>query len=642
MEVLYLVGAALLICIAHFIRLFRWKLFIEIYEKPDFSSLTKSLAVGYITNYILPYKLGDIIRAVLSGKKLKNGYALAFSTVIIDRYFDINCVGIIFSVFAISGRGSQGITSSAIFYMVASAVLFLLTALLYVFKNTLKKAIKAVAGIFNSRIEAGLLQFVWAIILNFKDIFLKINIFKLFIATVSMWAVYLLSYFMYGEFLNVLGNSSSLVDVFTILFTQNGIKAGTFFVPMLENTADFISLLAYSFYILCPLIILLAASVIVKTSIGQSNEQNYLNLLPHLDPDERLNFLEQYFSGKNRDYIINYLKINQDISIIRDYSAGSNATTMLCTNGKATFFRKYAFGNDGAKLYEQILWLKKNKDFLKLPKILKYEYNEIYCYYDMPFESNSVGLFEYAHSMPVEKSWLVIKSALEELEASIYKQNQRLADTATIHAYYESKVKSNLNKIKAAKRISKLLEYDTIYINGVAYSNLQFYDKYLSEENLQKVFAKDTYATIHGDLTIENIICRCDLKGADDFYLIDPNTGNLHESPNLDYGKLLQSIHGGYEFLMATKTVECENDKITFMFTKSSVYNELHAKLKDYILENFGIERSRSIYYHEIIHWLRLMPYKIEKNGKRALIFYAGLLMILKDIVELYGEGSDE
>ena len=174
------------------------------------------------------------------------------------------------------------------------------------------------------------------------------------------------------------------------------------------------------------------------------------------------------------------------------------------------------------------------------------------------------------------------------------------------------------------------------------YPNLQAYEKYLSEETLQRVFHNDTYATIHGDLTIENIICNCSANGAPDYYFIDPNTGNVHDSPNLDYGKLLQSIHGGYEFLMATQNVECEENKIQFMYTKSSVYDELHARLHQYMTEHFSYEQVRSIYFHEIIHWLRLMPYKIEKTGKRALIFYAGLLMLLKDIIETYGDSIDE
>ena len=28
---------------------------------------------------------------------------------------------------------------------------------------------------------------------------------------------------------------------------------------------------------------------------------------------------------------------------------------------------------------------------------------------------------------------------------------------------------------------------------------------------------------------------------------------------------------------------------------------------------------------HEVIHWLRLMPYKLNKDRKRAAMFYAGL-----------------
>ena len=62
------------------------------------------------------------------------------------------------------------------------------------------------------------------------------------------------------------------------------------------------------------------------------------------------------------------------------------------------------------------------------------------------------------------------------------------------------------------------------------------------------------YSDIHGDLTIENLICRRESEKEKDYYIIDPNTGNVHDSPNLDYSKLLQSLHGGYEFLMNTKT----------------------------------------------------------------------------------------
>ena len=131
---------------------------------------------------------------------------------------------------------------------------------------------------------------------------------------------------------------------------------------------------------LIPLFVLLGLSMYypVKQRGNNDEYENYLNLLPHLDPKERLVFLENYFSGSNREYINNYLKINQGVSIIRDFSAGSNATTMLCMDEKKTFFRKYAFGEAGEKLYEQILWLEENADILAVPKILNQEKTELY------------------------------------------------------------------------------------------------------------------------------------------------------------------------------------------------------------------------------------------------------------------------
>ena len=84
---------------------------------------------------------------------------------------------------------------------------------------------------------------------------------------------------------------------------------------------------------------------------------------------------------------------------------------------------------------------------------------------------------------------------------------------------------------------------------------------------------------------------------------------------------------------MNTKNVSYENNKIEFLFTKSSVYNKLLDELVIYLKEKFGEKALRSIFYHEIIHWLRLMPYKINKNeGEKSLLFYAGLIMVATDV----------
>lgn len=90
--------------------------------------------------------------------------------------------------------------------------------------------------------------------------------------------------------------------------------------------------------------------------------------------------------------------------------------------------------------------------------------------------------------------------------------------------------------------------------------------------------------------------------------------------------------------MMATKNVSIEKNHINFVFTKSESYTYLYSMLDEYMREHFTQERVKSIYYHEIIHWLRLMPYKIEKNGKRVLLFYAGMLMVMNDVINNFEE----
>ena len=632
-----LIIAIVLVCLAHFIRTLRWELFVKTYEKPNTKNLLQSLSIGYFINSFIPFKAGDLVRAWISGRKMKNGRGFALATVIVDRYLDILVVGILFAIFSAFNLDSA---DSVWFYMFFAVGVLAVTLLVYILRGYVKKILKNIAGIFNARIEIRLLRFFWSLIWSFKDIFKKISKTQLLLETLGMWILYLTSYYCFAAFLSNQGSNMNWLDVFYMLFTKNSIHVGSLGAITVTQGMLNTQMIWTGIYLFAPIVILFVISLCLKSKNDGSvdSEESYLNLIPQLDEDERRNFLETYFSNERREYIESYLKINQNILIIRDYSAGSNATTMLCMNNGKNFFRKYAFGADGDKLYQQIEWLQRFKDIIPLPDIMQYQKKDNFCYYDMPYDSQAVGLFDYAHSMPKENAWKFIKKATECLENSLYKVNQRPADKATIDEYIKSKVNKNLDKIMNAKYLKRLMEYDEIIINGRSFHNLPYYLPYLSEEHLYDIFKNDTYSEIHGDLTIENIICTRNADGDDDFYIIDPNTGNVHDSSNLDYGKLLQSIHGGYEFLMATKNVSIEKNHINFVFTKSESYTYLYSMLDEYMREHFTQERVKSIYYHEIIHWLRLMPYKIEKNGKRVLLFYAGMLMVMNDVINNFEE----
>lgn len=631
-SLVYLLLAIGFLCAAHLIRVSRWSLFVSVYEKPNTKSLIFSLTIGYFLNYILPFKLGDIVRAYLSGKKMKNGKTLGFSTVIVDRYLDVICVGIIFFLFSKTGIESESSKNLAKLFIAIALIFIIIMWIVYLFRGPVKKLVHSFAGIFNANIESKIFRLSWALIWNFKDILHKINKLKLIGISALMWVTYIISYLFLAKALNVIGIGMIWTDVFMMLFSQEGLQKSTNTTILSWHSLIFVA------YMTISLVILLLISLFMKDREISTGKNNYLNLFPHLHPDERLNFLDNYFSNNNREHVKTYLEINRSVSIIKDFSAGSNATTMLCTDGTSTVYRKYAFGSDAEKLYQQILWIKQNEKNLPLPQILKEEKSNRYCFYDMQYNPNTVGLFTYVHSTPFDKAWNMMERILNCLEGSIYKENVRASSPDIIRKYILQKVNKNLQKIKKANRFKDLIKYDKIIINGVEFPNIGQYMKYLSVDYLENVFLDDYYSVIHGDLTIENIICTYDGSGHDNFYIIDPNTGNIHDSPNLDYGKLLQSIHGGYEFLMATKDVKVCGNHIDFLFTRSAVYVKLHEKFKDLMEEKFGRKVTKSIYFHEIIHWLRLMPYKIEKDEKRAVLFYAGLLMVMNDVIKTYGE----
>ena len=231
----------------------------------------------YLLNYILPYKLGDLVRAWISGRKMKNGKPLGLSTVIVDRYFDIVSVGFIFLVLSIANRDKSELLAMAGFYIVVAIVLLVVAFALYFIRGTVKKAISIYAKVFNKHIESVILCFAWALIWNFKDIFQKISKIKLILSTVGMWILYLISYYLFSGFLASFGEGITWIDVFTMLFAQNSISSSTGNVTLFwKNESISMHLFYMASYMAVPLILML----VIKQIIRQLRSRLDLRIIP--------------------------------------------------------------------------------------------------------------------------------------------------------------------------------------------------------------------------------------------------------------------------------------------------------------------------------------------------------------------------
>ncbi len=631
MTIILMMIAIGLMLVGHIYKVKRWGLYINVYEKPAEGNLLGALAVGHVINTIIPVRIGDVFRVFISGKKMKNGYALSIATVLTDLYIDLVTVGAMCGGLLFIGKGGEKLQQVAHQYSIIFLIVIPTTLICIICRRYIKKLIAICSKVFNETIEFNLMYISYLVIASLKDIVKHISKIKFVLYSFFMWLGYILAYVFFAEALQSKDLSYTTSEVFATLFSGGA-------VYKVNSGIDMIMWLCF---LILPLLICLLISEI------RSEKNKVLVrrlILPQMSEADKLAFLRTYYEEENREHINLYLEINKDVSVVQDNSAGSNASTVVILKDEKLYYRKYAFDVDGEKLAEQIEWIENHQMDIPLPCIVDKRIEKDFATYDMHSYASAVGLFRYIHTMPAENGWKILENALDDIRSGLHTKNVRHGDPDTIKKYISSKVSKNLWIIKEKdKYITNLEKYDSILVNGKRFKTLKFYADMLAENHLIDIFSNDTYADIHGDLTIENIVCLSNPEEIDvmeykekvqplNYYFIDPNTGNVHDSPFLDYAKLLQSLHGNYEFLMMVQNVTINRESVNYMMTKSEAYAYVYTKYKKYLQNKFSKEEVLSIYYHEIIHWLRLMPYKIRKDEKLAVVFYTGLLQVLADV----------
>ena len=630
MSVFLFIISIILIIAGHMVKSLRQKQFADFYEDVKLPVFNEALAAGYILNLAVPFRLGDLLRAVILGRRMKNGFSFAFATVVVDRILDVIVVGFIYLIlYFLSPAVSLDAGQSALFYVLLSAVSIALIAIVTCARVKVKKIIRLFTGIFNEKIELTLMFFFWSVITAFRDIAIRSNKKKLILLTTLMWGLYTASYYVIALSITMMGGEATLMGVFSYLFSSSSIDKGNLSGGYTDKVM--IVYLALS----ATLLFVIGVISSVKNRGGEQDiaSEKTMMLLPQVHESDRRSFLENYFEGDRHAYVRGYLEANNDIQIISDYSAGSNATTLLAIKDDRTIFRKYVVGTDAGKLHDQVEWIQGFSSVLPLPEILFEKKEEGMTLYDMPAITGAAGFFEFIHTNPVEKSFKIIRHVFDDLDNNLYSREEGTADPDIIEKYIEKKILKNIKLIEENHRFADLIRYEEVVVNGKTVKGFPSLKKAMSKEKLKEIFSSDRVSPIHGDVTVENIIVTPGADKGRGYYLIDPNTGNILDSRFIDYAKLLQSLHGGYEFLMRTERCSISGNEIKFMAGASRSYRDLYKEYSSMLKERFSESELKSIYYHEIANWLRLMPYKLEHDEAKAPVFLAGMLLVADGII---------
>ena len=329
------------------------------------------------------------------------------------------------------------------------------------------------------------------------------------------------------------------------------------------------------------------------------------------------------------------------LEVVADLSSGSSATTLLCRREGRLFYRKFVFGEDKDRLFAQTEHLiHLAQAGVPVTPILEVLRDEAHCRYDMPYRADAVDFFTYLHTHTPGQNRARLVTILDALVASVH-ADALPATPEAIDSYIRNKIVARVETLLGAGGLAPILAAESLVVNGIRLPGLTGLAGLLEPARLRELLAHDKCARVHGDLTVENIVC-CEGEGASSgFYLIDPNGGNLLDTPLLDYAKLLQSFHGGYEFLVRVGKVSVRAEhrvaEVDFPGFISPAYARLQADLDGYLRLHLSESELTSAYLHEAVHWLRLMPYKLRSDPARAPVFYAALVRALHTVARRVG-----
>jgi glycosyltransferase 2 family protein len=90
-ELVYILPALGIIVLTFVVRAYRWQILLRPFKQIPVNEIYAPLMIGFMGN-ILPARAGEFLRAYLVGKKQGITFAGAFSTIIVERLFDLICL----------------------------------------------------------------------------------------------------------------------------------------------------------------------------------------------------------------------------------------------------------------------------------------------------------------------------------------------------------------------------------------------------------------------------------------------------------------------------------------------------------------------------------------------------------------------
>jgi uncharacterized protein (TIRG00374 family) len=651
--------------IGQWLRMLRTKIIINQVRAGDAKGQFASLSVGYLINALTPFRIGEIVRSYLISSRLQISFLYTFAAVVIERCIDVIFICIVALLIAVTI--STNITTIIFFSALSGltiAVLLLLALWLLAKENkTILRLIWFLTSLLNKELQNSLRFKVWSLIYGLQRFTAnKTAVLNYILLAIISWASLLIStgiiayYYFRSSNISQIGVllSEPYIAVTSLMgaigvdvYIENATSVLSSFISP-QNAKEY--LITVWFVLIVPMALIGLASVFIfkwkkqkrlKPTSSLNEFSNKLSRQFDLSQEFPV-FLDSYFKNDSLTKILHKIEIDGKVSLVKFFKGGSDALTMLAMKNDELFVKKIVIPEFASRLKLQYNWLNTHKN-KSIVKTLREEETSMYYAIDLEYSPSNISLFEYIHTHNLAQSKSMVEEVWEVACKTIYKNlTKEKKHVKEIKQYINERL---IKKVEFAAKINldlkNALESEKIYINGELYDNLYtVIDKIKNNKNAWNDI--ETYresAAVHGDLTIDNILVDTKL---DTPYIIDPSDDNQVRGPVIDFGRQMQSLSYGYEFLCNEDNPIKLNDhnnlpSIKFNDHRSARYMQLDSYTKEYIMPKYLTQREmKSVEFHVGLFYARMLAHRVIINPSNVLQFYGTAVVSLNKFLEQY------
>lgn len=657
-----LILASIVQIVGHIIRAQKMRLLLSPVKLSTLRFQFRALSVGYLFNALLPFRLGELVRAqiIAGAENISFGYAL--SLVVIERLVDALVLGTIGLVFFTSiGLATSSTLEYAIFLLLLVAVVSIFIWLLVRENQSLLRVWYRLTAWFNQFIQNSLRFKAWSIIYGLQQTFTRKRAAQYLGLTILSWMLYGISVLIIAQYLFPnLGFHYKL-----------GLAAGPYYgvsvpagpanlgvyskvtnsysrnMPLSPNQRVVFDLLSWT-VLIGPIAALGIIFFFTKTkeSLWRSSSPRLSATSIHKlartqdISQEMSKFLENYFSGNTLSRIVHRLELHENFRLLKYFKGGSDAITILALQDNQEIVKKIIPPEFENRLKAQYEWLQARRGQEGIVKVLGEEKAEDYYAINLEYRSDDTMFFDFMHHNSLDRSAAVLEQVWGYLRTSIHSKPAKLSLHSKERRQYIDK--HILGCIEKAAQVYPELMLavapSKLKVNGREYDNLyQIMEKIKAHPQAWRDIA--TYQAtkeVHGDVAIDNILVSQSTGNA---LLIDPAPdGNIINGPVFDFGKNLQSLYCGYEFLLRDEDpVYLQDDAINYREHSSIQYNRLYEYVRDTLAPKYlSPEEQRSLLFHAAALHIRRLKHQVHYNPANTLKFYAVGVKTLNDFLAQY------